>query len=145
MRRGLSGRDGRHAHRRAPAAGYRLVGWNGSCSNSGTCRVVMTSAQAVQATFAKRDATAKKPVARIRSTSVSNRRNTARFTFSTSPRGRSARCALVRMRGNRRPKSVYTRCGSPKTYRKLKAGRYVFSVKVLGSIAKPATRAFKVR
>jgi List-Bact-rpt repeat protein len=35
----------------APAAGFRLVGWSGACSGSGTCRVTMSAAQSVTALF----------------------------------------------------------------------------------------------
>lgn len=134
--------------RATPAPGHSFLGWGGDCSGTARCQLSMSRVRAVRATFT-RDATTQ-PVkhtplkVRIGSASISSRKRRARFTFSTS-KPRALRCSLVRYRGNRRPSRKYAACRSPKTYKRLKRGRHVFSVKTSELNAKPSTRTFRIR
>jgi len=76
------------------------------------------------------------------------RRGVARFFFRAVGRANRFECALVRRSGKRRKRARFRRCRSPKTYRRLKPGRYVFAVRAKGPggrDAKPAKRRFAIK
>ncbi len=74
----------------------------------------------------------------------------ARFSFKAAGRSSGFQCALVRTvtgKGRHTPAPSYAGCVSPKTYRNLRAGRYVFYVRAIGpgGTGSPATYAFTIR
>lgn len=131
-----------------PGRGYTFSGWGGDCLGTAPCRLSMSRARAVRATFAVAGRKGHAPTrtrplkVKIGSASISSKKRQARFTFSTAKR-RSMRCSLVRSK--RKPSSKYASCHSPKTYKHLKRGRYLFSVKTSERNAKPTTRGFSIR
>ncbi len=128
--------------RASPAAGHAFEGWGGDCSGRASCRLSMNRIRAVRATFGESSGTPTK--VKISRASISTKNHRARFTFTTSKK-RSMRCSLVRFKGARKPSPKFSGCRSPKIYKHLKAGRYVFSVKTTENRAKPTTRRFKIR
>jgi hypothetical protein len=89
------------------------------------------------------------PNTKITSEKVSSRKRTARFTFKASGTSTSFRCALVKQPSHRHNKArpSYRLCRSPKSYTRLKPGRYTFFVRAFnlgGSDPTPATRRFTI-
>jgi hypothetical protein len=80
-------------------------------------------------------------------------RPTAKATFSFTAPGAVTgyQCMLVRpkpKKARKRAQQRFSSCSSPKRYKKLRKGRYVFKVRaenILGVDAQPAVRKFKVR
>jgi trimeric autotransporter adhesin len=90
------------------------------------------------------------PRIRLTKYSVSTKRHTANFTFRATGDSTRNECALVKAHSakhHKTPKPSYTTCRSPKSYKKLKAGRYEFYVKAIGpgGSSKSATHGFKIR
>jgi hypothetical protein len=100
----------------------------------------MNDNHAVTATF-----TANPPQTRIDAAKIKAKKGKAKFRFSGS--GGVAplefQCALTR--GKAAPR--FKRCNSPKTYKKLKRGKYTFRVRARDASAQldasPATKKFK--
>jgi hypothetical protein len=64
---------------------------------------------------------------------IDHNKHTATFTF-TARGARGFQCALVRATHNQRPpKPRFSACSSPKTYEKLKTGKYTFEVRAISS------------
>jgi hypothetical protein len=148
-----------------PPPGAVFAGWSGAgCSGTATtCTVtngVAGSSQATVATFAPislaiTPPAVAAPTPAITGAKISSKLRSARFSFDASGTATGYRCALVRKpRATRRhrhpktPRPVYSRCGSPKVYRHLKAAHYTFHVEAIGpggTSATAATRAFTIR
>lgn len=80
--------------------------------------------------------------------SVNAHKHSAKFTFAASDAD-GAECALVRLHSakhHRTPSPTYSACGSPKSYKTLRAGRYVFYVEAAGpgGISPPAIHRFAI-
>jgi hypothetical protein len=78
---------------------------------------------------------------------INSRHRRAKLTFTASGSATSFACALVRVRHHKHPKPLYTTCKTPKTYRRLKRGSYVFYVRASGpggTDATPAMRRFTI-
>jgi hypothetical protein len=112
----------------------------------------MDGDQTVIATFGRPKGT------RITKAVIKRRRRLARFSFTAPGAITGFQCMLVRKalrrRGaksskRRKPrKPRFSRCRSPRRYKNLKSGRYVFRVRALdifGADANPAKRKFKLR
>lgn len=136
-----------------PAQGSVFDGWEESCSGLGACELSTEDNRTVIATF-NRDATAPTPslatpgltssgqLPRIRLLHVTVRARTgsARFSFTATNAARTE-CALVKAHGSHKtPRPRFAACRSPKTYR-LRAGRYAFSVRAVGSDGKTSRPA----
>jgi alpha-tubulin suppressor-like RCC1 family protein len=132
--------------------GARFAGFTGACSGTGLCRTKMDGDQTVTATFGRPKGT------RITKVEIKRRKRLARFSFSAPGAITGYECMLVRKalrrRGaksskKRKPrKPRFSPCSSPRRYRNLKPGRYVFRVRaldILGPDARPAKRKFKLR
>jgi alpha-tubulin suppressor-like RCC1 family protein len=153
----------------APGTGF--AGFTGACTGTGPCRVRMDADKEVTATFGppkgtritrariKQGKRAKKRKKAARaSISRKQRRRAkprARATFSFTAPGVVTRyqCMLVRpkpkgKKAKRKRKPRFSKCSSPKRYRKLRKGRYTFRVRALnalGADARPAVRKFRIR
>jgi hypothetical protein len=132
--------------------GARFAGFTGACTGTGVCRAKMDGDQTVIATFGRPKGT------RITKAVIKRRRRLARFSFTAPGAITGFQCMLVRKalrrRGaksskRRKPrKPRFSRCRSPRRYKNLKPGRYVFRVRALdifGADANPAKRKFKLR
>jgi hypothetical protein len=128
-----------------------FAGFSGPCVGTGACRVKMDGDQTVTATFGRPKGTT------ITEAKIVRRKKLATFSFSAPGAITGYECMLVRKatksrRGaaksakRRRPR--FSGCGSPRRYRHLKPGRYVFQVRaldILGADANPAMRQFKLK
>jgi hypothetical protein len=144
--------------RAEPAPGTGFAGFTGACTGTGTCQVRMDTDMAVTATFGPPKGSgitrAKiKQGKRPRRGAKRKPRPTAKATFSFTAPGAVTgyQCMLVRpkpKKARKRAQQRFSSCSSPKRYKKLRKGRYVFKVRaenILGVDAQPAVRKFKVR
>jgi hypothetical protein len=77
---------------------------------------------------------------------INRKKHTATFAWKSTG-ARRFQCALLkRNKKHALPKPRFSRCRSPKTYKKLKAGSYVFEVRgsTLGITGRPAKKSFKL-
>jgi hypothetical protein len=137
------------ALRAVPAASF--AGFSGPCAGTGACQVKMDGDQVVTATFGRPKGT------RITKAKIVRRKKRATFSFSAPGAITGYECMLVRKAPKRhkgagksakRRKPRYSACGSPRSYRHLKPGRYVFRVRaldILGADAVPAKKTFKLK
>lgn len=145
--------QGRVEHLRAEP-GARFAGFSGPCTGVGVCRTKMDVDQTVTATFGRPKGT------RITRAVIKRRkRPRAKFFFTAPGAITGYQCMLVRKplrrrgaksskRPRKRPKPRFSRCRSPRLYKNLKPGNYVFRVRaldILGTDAHPAKRKFKLR
>jgi hypothetical protein len=81
------------------------------------------------------------PATSLRRAKINQTKRKATFTFASSERGSTFSCKLDKKR--------FTRCTSPKTYKKLKSGNHVFRVRArdrAGNLdATPAVKRFKIK
>jgi hypothetical protein len=127
----------------AAGSGSTFSGWSGGgCSGGGTCQMTMGADQTVTAVF-----TAKPPNTTISKAKISQATNSATFIFgSTGKSGASSRfqCALVK----KHKSATFKACTSPKKYKDLKRGRYVFEVRAVSAVGKdpsPAQTKFRIK
>jgi hypothetical protein len=150
----------------APAAGSSFAGFSGGgCSGTAPCDLTLDRDLAVTATFAAADdgggggeeappptqqpqsspppaPAPGRPDTKITRATLGPER-TATFRFEAIGGAEGFRCRLKGPRGRAR----FRPCSSPRTYRHLRPGRYVFSVRAIGAAGgdpTPATRRFKV-
>ena len=92
-----------------------------------------------------------RPNTLITRAAISTSRRAATFTFKASGRATSFRCALVKLpakKHGRPPQPQYGPCKSPKAYKHLKPGNYIFYVSARGPGGldpTPATHKFGIR
>ena len=75
------------------------------------------------------------PYTRLVLEQISSKHHTAKFVFKATGASTGFRCALVRLptrKGAKQPSPKYAVCGSLKTFKHLKAGRYVLYVRAIG-------------
>jgi hypothetical protein len=85
-----------------------------------------------------------RPKTSLKKTTINQKRHTARFAFRANQHGATFHCALAKSGHKRR----YHSCTTPKTYRKLKKGRYLFTVRASGkggTDKTPARKRFRIR
>jgi hypothetical protein len=130
-----------------PDAKSYFAGWSGACTGTGTCVVTLSENQAVTASFNWITAADTK----ILKATIDRKHHRAKFTFQAIGRATNFQCALVknkkRKKGKKAPAPKFSSCTTPKTYTKLKAGKYSFLVRVLnvaGPDRSPAKKNFKV-
>lgn len=122
-----------------PAPGWHFVRWGGTCTSRGACTVRATKDDSVDATF-ERNGNALIRIVRV---SVSARSRTATIVFHAT-RGHPRTLCTLRDLG--RPAHVHYRaCHSPRIYRRLRAGRYMFLVTDGSHLQTPVTRPFTIR
>ena len=99
----------------------------------------MSSDQAVGAAFQL-----KPPNTKITRARINQRKSKATFKFKAVGRASRFQCKLTKQSRKLRR---WRKCSSPKTYKKLKAGRHVFRVRAIGPGGKdptPAKKRFRV-
>ena len=90
------------------------------------------------------------PVTKLAKAQISSKHHTATFHFKATGDAPGFQCALVREpshKGAKRPSPKYSSCRSPKVFKDLPAGTYVFYVRAVGpgGIDKtPASHKFKI-
>jgi hypothetical protein len=161
--------------RAEPAPGSGFAGFTGPCTGTDPCRVRMGADQTVTATFGPPEGTritkarikqGKKPKkgAKRKAKAKTSRtakprpkskpRATATFSFSAPGAVTGYQCMLVKPKPKKkgkprkRAKPRFSKCASPKRYKKLRKGRYTFKVRaqnILGVDAQPAVRKFRIR
>lgn len=80
---------------------------------------------------------------------ISSRKRTATFRFKATGKSTGFRCALVRVpigKHAKTPKPKYVACGSSKTFKHLKIGKYVLYVRAVGpgGTKSPVVYRFKI-
>jgi Divergent InlB B-repeat domain/PQQ-like domain len=141
-----------------PSNGYTFSGWSGGgCSGSGSCQVTMDQDLTVGTTFTPNPPSpgggssnnpppgqASPPTGtKVAGAKVSSKNRTARFTFKATG-ATGFQCRLIKA-GKKKP--AFSRCTSPKKYRNLKPGSYVFEVRsfnAAGTDPRPAKKRFKI-
>lgn len=125
------------------AAGSRFVGWSGGgCSGTSTCTVTMSSDQSVTATFTA--VPPSPPNTKIARAKIKSSKAKATFNFKATGGSTGFQCALV---SKKHKKAKFKSCRSPKTYKKLKPGKYVFEVRAVGpggTDPSPAKKTFRI-
>lgn len=89
------------------------------------------------------------PGTKIAKAKIKRKKHRAKFTFEVVGEKSGFRCALVkpRKKHHKKPKAHFKSCKSPKSYKKLKKGRYTFEVRALnatGTDKTPAKKKFKI-
>ena len=89
----------------------------------------------------------------ITKSKIKKKKHSARFSFKASGTVTGFQCALAKQKKGKHGKKkkkvklVFRSCASPKTYKHLKHGRYIFEVRAVngaGVDPKPAVRKFKI-
>ncbi|MGH2977978.1 MAG: InlB B-repeat-containing protein [Gaiellaceae bacterium] len=131
------------------ASGSTFSGWSGAgCTGTGSCTVAMTAAQSVTATFAAippPPPNTTPPNTKIGKAKINSRKHQATFTFKATGSSSGFQCALV---SKKHQKPKFARCRSPKTYKKLKRGKYSFEVRAVGAGGRdqsPAKKRFAIK
>jgi alpha-tubulin suppressor-like RCC1 family protein len=137
------------ALRASPAAAF--AGFSGACTGTGACQVKMNGDQTVTATFGRPKGTT------ITKATIVRRKKLATFSFTAPGAITGYECMLVRKttksrkgagKSAKRRKPRFSACSSPRRYKHLKPGRYVFRVRaldILGADGNPAKRKFKLK
>lgn len=102
-------------------ASWALSSWGGDCSGRGACTLSMTSDHAVTARFARL------PRATVTKATIHGRTATFKFRATGTTH---FQCALVS--GHAKPR--FSRCKSPKSYRRLAPGHYTFELRAVGPL-----------
>lgn len=112
-----------------PAAGFVFGGWGGACSGAGACAATMDEAHDVSARFEKLPTPGPPPPPKTRITrSAIDAQGRATFHFTATGESTRFQCSL-----RPRPKPpVFSNCRSPRSYRGLASGRYLFAVRAIG-------------
>lgn len=90
------------------------------------------------------------PKVQITTAAISSKRRSASFRFKALGKAFGFRCALTRMptgrHNHKNLNPVFSACRSPRRYRHLTAGRYVFQVRALsgGALGSTATKRFTI-
>jgi hypothetical protein len=129
----------------AASAGSAFTGWSG-CDNSNAdqCTVTITADRNVTAMF-----TLIAPDTKITKSKLDRKRHKAKFSFEAIGSATGFQCALVKKpkKHHRQRKPRFRSCRSPKTYKHLRSGKYIFEVRALnagGADPAPATKRFTI-
>jgi hypothetical protein len=137
-----------------PAAGSSFTGWGGACSGTGKCTLTMNSDKSVTAQFTSGPPPPPPPSAppdtKITKKKVSSRTHRARFSFEAIGTATGFQCRLKRpvKRRHKAKAAHFKACKSPKAYKRLKHGRYLFAVRAVGpggTDPTPAKKKFRIR
>jgi alpha-tubulin suppressor-like RCC1 family protein len=133
-----------------------FAGFSGACTGLATCRARMDVDRTVTATFGVPKGTT------ITAATILSKKKMATFSFSAPGAVTGYQCQLIRPKPKKikkkrkaaksgkapQKKPEFTACGTPTTYKRLRPGRYTFSVRaldIIGADARPATRVFKIK
>lgn len=135
-----------------PAAGSSFAGWGGACSGPGTCELTGDTNEMVTATFTRvatssgvRSRTI--PTIKLLHVAISSHTRRARFTFAAVGGPARFQCALARRAAKKHKQAPerFTTCTSPRIYRNLGRGVYLFAVRAItrnGLTSHPIERRF---
>jgi hypothetical protein len=133
----------------SPASGSSFAGWSGGgCSGTASCTVAMSADRSVTATFSANPLSPgvnplSVPNTKIAKAKINSSKGEATFKFTASGKKTGFQCALVKPRN----KAKFKKCSSPKTYKRLKAGKYTFEVRAVGAGGtdrSPAKKKFRI-
>lgn len=113
-----------------PEAGFAFGGWGGACSGTGVCKATMDEAHDVSARFQQTPTPGPTPPPKTSITRavIDARQGRATFHFQATGNPTRFQCSL-----RPRPKPpVFGNCRSPRSYRGLGSGRYLFAVRAIG-------------
>jgi hypothetical protein len=130
----------------AADSGSTFTGWGGACSGSGACDVTMGADHDVSATFAQNQPPPPPPNTRISQATIDSAKGKATFKFKSAGSATRFQCAVKRKRRGTKPPPPKA-CQSPKTYKHLKPGKYLFAVRAVGPGGPdptPAKKSFKI-
>lgn len=65
----------------------------------------------------------------------------AKFTFKAAPGATGFRCALIKLKRGKKPQPHFKSCKSPKSYKRLKHGKYKFEVRAVSGAGPGLTRS----
>jgi Glycine rich protein len=85
------------------------------------------------------------PITKLLAAKINAKKHTASFKFGASGQSTGFQCALLSKK-HKKPK--FTSCRSPKTYKRLKPGKYTFEVRAVGpggTDSTPAKKTFKLK
>jgi hypothetical protein len=132
--------------------GHRLTVQETASNVSGAGSPATSSATAVvHASPAGGTKPHKAPNTRLLSERINSKAHSATFRFKARGKATGFRCALVRRptrKGAKTPAPKYSACRSPKTFKHLKVGKYVFYVRAVGPRVvnkTPASYGFKIK
>jgi hypothetical protein len=111
-------------------------GWGGDCAGTHQCHLAMNGDHHASANFLKL------PGTKITKTTISSRAKAAAFSFKAIGHASGFQCALTR-----HGKPRFSKCGSPKSYKHLKAANYTFRVRAIiprGADPTPARKSFTI-
>lgn len=138
-----------------PAAGASFAGWGGACSGPGTCELTGDTNEMVTATFTRVPTSSGVrlgtiPIVKLLHVALSSRTRKARFTFTAVGGPARFQCALTRRAAKRHKPApeIFTTCTSPRIYRNLGRGVYLFAVRATtqnGLTSHPIERRFLMR
>jgi hypothetical protein len=121
-----------------PASGSTFSGWaNGGCSGTAQCSITSSSDQTVTATFEAF------PNTKLLKAKVKSNAGTASFAFKSTGPSTGFQCALPKP--HKKPK--FKACKSPKIYKHLGSGQYIFEVRAVGAAGSdpsPAKKKFNI-
>jgi len=106
-----------------PATGSSFSGWSGDCTGTKACSLTMSASRHISATFTRLT-----PTTKLDSSKIQSSKHQATFRFSSNDARASFECAASRQS----TKVKFTSCQSPKTYKHLTAGNYLFEVRAIG-------------
>ena len=128
----------------SPASGSSFEGWSGACSGSSpSCTTTIDADQSVTARF-----NTPPPDTKIVRAKIDQKRHRARFSFKAIGEAAGFQCALVRSNPHNKARNKrFANCRSPKLYKHLKRGRYLFKARAYDATdydPTPATRRFSI-
>ncbi len=134
-----------------PAAQSEFTGWSGCAIAAGnTCQVESSEDRRVTATFALEEIPVPPvvtlPNSKIIAATVRKARRTVTFRFRGEFNPLRFQCKLIKP-GRKKSTTNFSLCTSPKTYTRLKRGKYTFEVRAINSAGpdpSPAIRRFKL-
>jgi hypothetical protein len=134
----------------SPAAGSSFAGWSGAgCSGTATCIIKLDADTTVTATFTTVAPPVTPPDTKITKARISQSKDSAKFKFKAVGSATGFQCSLAKLNRHRAKQSraTFSNCRSPKSYKHLKPGKYVFKVRAIGpggTDPSPAKKAFSI-
>jgi hypothetical protein len=129
----------------AADSGSTFTGWGGACSGTGPCDLTMGGDHDVSATFTQNAPPPKPPNTNISQATIDSAKGKATFKFRAVGPATRFQCAVKRKHSGAKPPPKP--CSSPKKYKGLKPGKYLFAVRAIGPGGPdptPAKKRFKI-
>jgi hypothetical protein len=126
------------------ALGSTFAGFSGACSGTGSCPLTIDADKSVSATF-NANPPPSPPNTKLTKAKINKKKHKAKFAFKAKGQASGLECKLKRKHHKAKE---FKKCSSPKTYKHLKPGKYVFKVRAKGpggTDPTPAKRKFKIK